>query len=63
MEDNEADKKKFHYLVASLIKGEDNFKRVMSKLIETVLRKCKKEKKKKNGGYRKTPKQKIKTLT
>jgi len=62
VEDDETNKKKLYYLVVALIKQENNFKKGMSKFIETVLRTCRKEKKKKKGAYKQTPKQIIKTL-
>ena len=39
------------------------FEKEMIKLIATVIKKCKKERRKKNGAYRKTPRQRIKTLS
>ena len=55
MENNEATKKNFNRLILSFLKGNEEFKKVLVWLIRRIVKKCRKEKKKRGDDYKKSP--------
>jgi hypothetical protein len=62
LENDENNEKKLYLLIEALLKDEWSFEKALNKMIATILKKCKRERRKKNSEYRKTPRERMKKL-